>query len=364
MYSEDKVTPMKYRSRKQWFAGPTAVFLMSLSLTVSAAGNRAFIPMGMADSVGVMDLENNRLTSTIAGTVNTHGSALTPDGRFLIVGSLTAHDSKKMPARPAGVSADDHAAHHGGGSSAAPDASTGRIFVVNTNTNVVDRVLEVPGPVHHVLVTTDGRYAVSTHPMGGGISVLDLVSGEVVEVIATGPSPNYVTTANNGKTLFVSNTGNGTVSEIDTRNWFVKRNMRIGGGPEHMVLSADGDHLYVNDAASGEVAALKLADGTVTARYKIGDAPHGLDLSADGEFLFATSRGDERIVRLGLNNNSRTSAQLAPAPYHLAVSPVNGSLLVTSRGEPKLWILDPESLTILKEVTLEGVGHQISIDGQ
>jgi len=106
------------------------------------------------------------------------------------------------------------------------------------------------------------------------------------------------------------------------------------------------------------------SDGTVTARYKIGDAPHGLDLSADGEFLFATSRGDERIVRLGLNNDSRKSAQLAPAPYHLAVSPVNGRLLVTSRGEPKLWILDPESLTILKEVNLEGVGHQISIDGQ
>ncbi|GHD44607.1 Lactonase, 7-bladed beta-propeller [Marinobacter persicus] len=356
---------MKHPFRNQWFAGLTATLLMSLSLTVSADSSRAFIPMGEADSVAVMDLENHRLTSTISGTVNTHGSALTPDGRFLIVGSLTAHDGQKTPDRPAGVSEDEHAAHHGGGNTTAPEASgTGRIYVVDTRTNATDRVFEVPGPMHHALVTKDGRYAVSTHPMGGGISVVDLDSGEVAEVIATGPNPNYLTTTDNGQTLFVSNAGNGTISEVDTRNWFVKRNIRIGGAPEHMVLAPDDNHLYVNDVASGEVVALKLSEGSVTKRYDIGGSPHGLDLSADGKFLFATSQGDETIVRIELDNHSRKSAQLAPAPYHLATSPVDGSLLVTSRGQPKLWILDPESLAIVEEIALEGIGHQISIDSQ
>ncbi|WP_372609326.1 hypothetical protein, partial [Halomonas sp.] len=44
----------------------------------------------------------------------------------------------------------------------------------------------------HMLVTADGRYAVSTHPMGGGISVVSLDSGKLVETVATGPNPNYV----------------------------------------------------------------------------------------------------------------------------------------------------------------------------
>ncbi|AOY87742.1 hypothetical protein BKP64_05905 [Marinobacter salinus] len=356
---------MKFPSHKAWFSGLTAVILMSLAVSVSAAGSLAFIPMGTADAVGVMDLETNRLTSTVSGTVNTHGSALTPGGRYLVVGSLTAHDNQDAPKRPEGVTAEDHAAHHGGGSTAASASSgTGRLYVVDTGTNTIVRVLEVPGPVHHVLVTQDGRYAVSTHPMGGGISVVNLESGKIVEVIATGPSPNYLATTADGQTLFVSNTGNGTISEVDTKNWFVKRNVRIGGGPEHMALASDGDHLYINDAASGEAVALKLSDGAVIARYEIGEAPHGLGLTTDGGALLATSQGDEEIVRVELDSNSRKSVQLKPAPYHLTVSPIDGRILVTSRAEAKLWVLDPASLTIVDEVSLDGIGHQISIEAQ
>jgi len=356
---------MKLQLQKPWFSGLTTVILMSLTVSVSAAGNRAYIPMGTADSVGVMNLETTRLTSTVSGTVNTHGSALTRDGRYLVVGSLTAHDDQETPERPSGVSEEDHAAHHGGGgSTAAKSPGTGRLYVVDTNTNAIVRVLEVPGPVHHVLVTRDGRYAVSTHPMGGGISVVDLESGKIVEVIATGPSPNYLATTADGQTLFVSNTGNGTVSEVDTRHWFVKRNVRTGGGPEHMALASDGGHLYVNDSASGEALEVRLPDGTVTARYQIGDAPHGLGLSADGQALLATSQGSERIVRVELGSDSRKSVQLLPAPYHLAVSPVDGRILVTSRGEAKLWVLDSESLATVDEIPLDGIGHQISIEGQ
>ncbi|MBD3639509.1 MAG: YncE family protein [Marinobacter sp.] len=356
---------MKLQLQKPWLSGLTAVMLMSLTVSVSAAGNHAYIPMGSADSVGVMDLETNRLTSTVSGTVNTHGSALTPDGRYLVVGSLTAHDNQVVPERPEGVTEDDHAAHHGGGGAAAADSSgTGRLYVVDTNTGTIARILEVPGPVHHVLVTRDGRYAVSTHPMGGGISVVDLESGKTVDVIATGPSPNYLATTADGQTLFVSNTGNGTISEVDTKHWFVKRNIRTGGGPEHMALAPDGDHLYLNDVASGEAVELSLPEGAVTARYEIGDSPHGLGLSADGQALLATSQGSERIVRVELASDSRKSVQLLPAPYHLAVSPVDGRILVTSRGEAKLWVLDPVSLAIVDEIPLDGIGHQISVEAQ
>ncbi|WP_417567563.1 YncE family protein [Marinobacter sp.] len=122
--------------------------------------------------------------------------------------------------------------------------------------------------------------------------------------------------------------------------------------------------IYINDVAAGEAVALKLSEGAVTSRYEIGEAPHGLGLSADGKVLFATSQGDERVTRIELYQNASKSVQLAPAPYHLAVSPVDGRILVTSRGEARLWVLDPVSLAIVDEVLLDGIGHQISIEGQ
>lgn len=357
---------MELQARNRWRSSLVATVLMSISLTAMGGSARAFIPMGTADSVGVIDLESYQITSTISGTINTHGSALTPDGRYLVAGSLTARDSQEPISRPEGVTEDEHAAHHGGHGGGAPaatpgDANTGRIYVVDTATNAIARTLEVPGPVHHVLVTPDGRYAVSTHPMGDGISVVDLESGQLVETVATGPAPNYVVATDDGQSLLVSNTGNGTVSEVDTRHWFVKRNLRVGGSPEHMVLAPGNERLYVNDVDSGQVVALELSKGAVAARYDVGAESHGVGLSADGGILYATSKGGDRVVRIDLVSGTRHSVSLAPAPYHLAVSPGDGRLLVTSRAEGRLWVLDPASLEIIDEITLNGTGHQISI---
>lgn len=356
---------MKHHFCKHWLFALTISVMMSFSLMAAAGTSRAFVPMGVADSVGVIDLERRQMTSSITGTVNTHGSALTPDGRYLIAGSLSAHEGQEPISRPEGVTEDEHAAHHGGGAAAAlKESNAGLLYVVDTATNAIARKLEVPGPVHHVLVTSDGRYAVSTHPMGGGISVVDLDSGKLVKTVATGPAPNYMVETDEGESLLISNSGNGTISEVDTSHWFVKRNLRVGGGPEHMVLAPDNERLYVNNTTSGQVVVVELSNGTVAATYEIGEEPHGVGLSEDGQILYATSKGSNRVVRIELASGTRQSAALAPAPYHLAVSPYNGQLLITSRTESKLWVVAPESLKVVDEIPLAGIGHQISLKAE
>ena len=105
---------MKYRSKKGWFTGFAITALIGLSTIAIADGRRAFVPMGTADSVGIIDLRSRQVMPSIMGTINTHGSALTPDGHYLVAGSLTAHDSEDPVSRPEGVTEEDHAAHHGG----------------------------------------------------------------------------------------------------------------------------------------------------------------------------------------------------------------------------------------------------------
>ena len=180
---------MERKSTKQWLNAIVAGVMLGASMAAMAAGSRAFVPMGSADAIGVIDLESYQVMPSIPNTLNTHGSALTPDGRYLIAGSLTPRDTKENVSPPEGVTEDEHAAHHGGGEkSAANQQNTGVLYMMDTTTNAIVRKLEVPGPVHHVLVTADGRYAVSTHPMGGSISVVSLDSGKHIETVATGRS--------------------------------------------------------------------------------------------------------------------------------------------------------------------------------
>ncbi|TLF52521.1 YncE family protein [Halomonas urmiana] len=354
---------MKNPLHRPWLASLMAGIALGASTTAMAASDRAFVPMGTADAVGIIDLERQEVISTVTDTINTHGSALTPDGRHLIVGSLSPHDAGREIARPEEVAEDEHAAHHGDdGTTSTRAANTGLLYVADTATSRLSRTLEVPGPVHHVLVTRDGRHAVSTHPAGGGISVVSLESGQVIASVATGPNPNYLVQREEGGAILVSNAGNGTISEVDPQHWFVQRNIRVGGNPEHMVLSKDGKSLYVNDDAGGRVLAVDLTTGSVADDYEIGTAPHGIDLSPDGRRLYATSQGDNRLVKISLEDGTRHTAELAPAPYHLAVAPTDGRVLVTSREEPRMWILDPDTLEILQSVELGGIGHQISLE--
>lgn len=332
----------------------------ALAAPALAAGPRAYIPLGSADRVAVIDIETQRVTGEARGVVNTHGADLTPDGRFLVAGSLTAREAGSVPSRPEGVSEDEHAAHHGGGAAPAADRS-GVLYLIDTGSLEPVRRFDVPGPVHHVLVTRDGRYAVATHPMGGGVSVLELETGELVADIKTGPAPNYLVQGPEGQALYVSNSGNGTVSEIDTGDWFVRRNLRLGGSPEHMVLGQDDGLLYVNDVEAGSAAALNLGSGDVVARYAIGPKPHGVDLSPDGRTLYVTSEEGGHLVAVSLPDGATRTAELAPAPYHLAVSPADGRLLVSSRDLPKLWVVDPRTLAAVGEIPLAGVGHQAAL---
>ncbi|MBB3140296.1 YncE family protein [Halomonas organivorans] len=203
--------------QRPWLAFLVAGMALGASTAAIANGDRAFVPLGLANAVDVIDLDRQAVISTVTDTINTHGSALTPDGRQLILGSLSPHEpNTEIP-----LTEDEHAAHHGnGGTVSRETTNTGLLYVADTATSRLVRTLEVPGPVHHVLITQDGQH-----------------------VVATGPNPNYLVQNEEGGSIFVSNAGNGTISEVDPQHWFVRRNMRVGGSPEHMVLSKGGERL-------------------------------------------------------------------------------------------------------------------------
>lgn len=355
---------MKRFERTQLLRAIAGLAFAGLTMPVVADESRIYVPLGSADSIAIIDTDSYQVSDQAQGVVNSHGSDLTPDGRFLVAGSLTPRESGEKPSKPAGVSEDEHAAHHGGGGNGAATSSNshGTLYLVDTSSNEVVRQFDVPGPVHHVLVTADGRHAVSTHPMGGGISVVSLESGELVANLATGPAPNYMVQNPQDRSLYVSNSGNGTVSEVDTENWFVRKNMRLEGSPEHMVLDNERGRLYANDAQGGQVLALDLASGDVVEQYPIGSEPHGIDLSADRGTLYATSQGDNRLVAVSLADGAIREMQLAPALYHLAINPSDGKLLISSREKPQLWVVDPRTLNTLQTVSLAGIGHQIAVE--
>jgi len=53
------------------------------------------------------------------------------------------------------------------------------------------------------------------------------------------------------------------------------------------------------------------------------------------------------------------SIPLDPDPYHLTVIPGADAIYVSSRSEPKIWIVDQQGLAIRSEFEIQGEGHQM-----
>lgn len=335
-----------------------------LSVAIAAAEPIVFVPEGSANTVLMVNAETGETVKTITGLEAVHGLSGAPGVPYLVAGSYAETDRAAISelTQPESVSEDEHAAHHSATENepiGPSDAGISILSVLNTTSGEIMRRIEVPGAVHHTAVSPDGRYAVATHPTGDGISVIDLKTFTLTAYIPTGNMPNYAAFGSEPDVVYVSNTGNGTISEVDLERGIVRRNMVVGSGPEHIVIDRNKAVLYAADADAGEVIELSLSDGTVLRSFAVGGELHAMDLSDDRATLFVAGRGEDKIAAITLADGEIQYADLSPEPYHLTNIPNTGTLFVSSRAEPKIWIIDQATMTARGEFQIEGEGHQM-----
>ena len=325
------------------------------------AGVKVYVPLGDANEILVIDGDRDEVVGRIGDVTNAHGLAATPDGNYLVAASMSlAPKDQKIPK---GMTADEHNAHHKSSDGEDKNAGNGVSFVslLDAETMRVVQRIEVDGITHHSAVTPDGRYAVATHTTAGNISIIDLINRKLVKTISTGPVPNYVLISSDGRYVYVSNSGNNTISEIETSQWTLRRSISVGATPEHMVFSSDEQTIYVINAGDNTVATVSLADGKVTSIYPVGEGPHGIALSDDNGTLFVSSKNGNQLSAINIATGNTSNIALEPKPYHVASIMGTGKLYVSSRAEPWIWVLDQDSLEVLRKIPIKGAGHQMVV---
>ncbi|MBZ0105464.1 MAG: YncE family protein [Sulfuricella denitrificans] len=319
----------------QWLLG--VLFLSNGAF----AAPTVFIPTGSGNEVIAIDGANNKILRRYPGVENPHGLVASPDGEYLVAGSL------KETAVPAGAPA---------------DTPNSKLYVIHPEHGHIMAEIPVSGWTHHEAITPDGNFVISTHPTRGGISVVDLINRKIFRTIKTGPAPNYTLVTKDGKRAYVSNSGNGTISEIDLVRWEVIRSLEAGPSPEHLVFSPDEKTLYVANDRAGSVSVVSVQSGKVERSYKIGKRMHGLDIGDDGKTLFVSSRADDKLVALDTITGEQRFLTLSPAPYHLDRIPGTGKVYVSSSNAPKIWVVDQKTFSVTGTIQLPaGEGHQIAV---
>lgn len=319
---------------------PLILFSMAIGMmsTAVAAKPLVYVAAGSANQIIVIDAATDKVVGNYDGIENPHSIVSTPDGEYILSGSLKekrpAKDSKKSP------------------------HST--IYLVHPAHGHVMLTMAAEGIIHHQAITPDGRYVISTHPTKGNVSVADLQQNKVVRTVKTGNAPNYALVSKNGQAIYVSNSASGSISVIDPKTWSVVRTLKAGPGPEHLAISKDEKTLFVTNPTAGTVSAIDIAGGEVSRTYQLGGKLHGLDITDDGSTLFVTSRSDNKLIALDPKTDTRRVLPLSPAPYHLETIEGTGKIYVSSSKLPKLWVIDQQTAKLTGEIKIVGEGHQMT----
>jgi YVTN family beta-propeller protein len=369
---------MKFRVEKS--RRKTALFLRTTALAgvvaLSAGMQTAFaeplvyVPMGSLGKILVVDAATDKIVNTIKGVAAIHGLAETPDGRFLVAGSLAGRKAgSKAPPKPEKMSDEDHAAHHSAASGSMSgmmgnDKKAGKtistVSIIQIKDLSIVRRIDVPGAVHHVAVSPDGKFAAVTLIKQGAISIIDLATYKVVATIKTGARPNSTLFSPVNGGIYVSNAGSNTVSEINPANWSVHRNIPVGKEPGHLALSGDSQNLYVANDKDGTVSEIDLKDGDAERTFTIGKKLHGIDMSNDAKTLFVSALAQNKLVAIDLKTTQQRSVKIT-APYHLATIGKTEKLYVSSATKPNITVVDQTSLAALGTITIGGKGHQMAL---
>jgi YVTN family beta-propeller protein len=313
---------------------------MALTNTLQASPT-VYIPLGSGNQVIKVDAATDTISATYPGVDNPHGLVATPDGEYVIAGSLQETPLKKGEDK---------------------DTPNSKLFFIHPAHGHVMSTIPVSGWSHHQAITSDGKYVLSTHAMRGAVSVVDLAGNKVIRTIKTGPVPNYTLITKDNKHAFVSNTGNNSISEIDLEKWAVIRQLEAGAAPEHMAFSADEKTIFVTNPRGGNVSVVSVETGKIIKTYKVGKSVHGLDIGDDGKTLFVSDTKENRLVAIDTATGNKKELALSPAPYHLNTIRNTGKVYVSSRKKSIIWVVDQKTLKVVNTINLpSGEAHQMAI---
>ncbi len=298
-----------------------------------------FIAMGPSNNFVMIDIATEKVMKAVAGPVNPHGIAVSPDGKFAYLTSRNPDkNDKSIPSSEFPVS------------------------VVEVKTGKTVATIDVGGESHHAWMNPKGRQVYVVVPSVDGVVAIDTKTNKIIKTIETGLKANSVTTSPDGKFIYVVNKGDDTLSVVDRDNLEVIRSLEVGKGPDHLVVSPDGQFIHLTATYANEVWTLKTDPLEVFAKISVEKGPHGIAASSSGKQIFVASRGSATFSVFSAPRLKKIhSFKLGKGPGHVSVRPGGGKhVYINDESEFKTYVYDPESKKVIHTIHLWPEPHEMT----
>lgn len=295
-----------------------------------------FIAMGPSNNFAMIDIATEKVMKAVAGQINPHGIAVTPDGKSVY---LTSRDPNKDK-------------------NTMPDERF-PVVVVDTATGEIMAKIDVGGESHHAWMNPDGKQVYITVPKAEGVAVIDTETNTLIKTVSTGYKVNSTATSPDGRLIYALNKGDNTLSVIDRETLTVSETVDVGKGPDHLAVSPDGSYVYLTAAYANEVWAVKSDTLETMATVAVGQGPHGIAVSSDGKNVFVANRGEATFTMFsGGELKQLFSMQLGKGPGHVMVPPGGSNVYINDEAEFRTYVFDPDKREVIHTIYLWPEPHE------
>lgn len=286
-------------------------------------------------SASLFDRETGREIARVVTGFGPHEAAVSPDGKTAVVADYGEQTPGRtlsvidLPARERTKVIDLRTYHRPHGIMYLPDGERvvvtaeveQKLLIVNITTGEIEQALETDARGSHmVALSPDAKRAYVANITSHSMTAFDLVTGERLKVIPTGPQAEGIDVSPDGREVWVSNRAGNTVSIVNARTLEVEATLDSPAFPIRVKFTPDGRHVLVSNARSGDLAVFDAAtrrevkridmkiteeelardDGRMFADFGASPVPIGILIPPDGQQAFIANTNADLVTIVDL----------------------------------------------------------------
>jgi YVTN family beta-propeller protein len=306
-----------------------------------------YIVNGGDSSLSVIEAATGKLHSTISleSAMYPHHISLSPDGTKLAVAvpgmDLSGGHGKDSTPTPSGG---NHSAGHG------LQMMTSKVLLVDATTGKILKSRDLSTMNHNASFSPDGgEIWTSQMTEAGVVLILDPSSLETRSEIKVGRYPAEITFSIDGKKAFVANGEDDTVSVIDIATKEVINVIPVGDNPVG-AWPGINNIMYVDNEAGGSISAIDAENGEVIRTYGLGFTP-GMAASGPENSLWVTDTDNGKVVIFGDGSTVKDfEITTGEGAHGIAFSSDGSVAYVTNQGADTVSIIDTAKRSLISNI--------------
>jgi DNA-binding beta-propeller fold protein YncE len=280
--------------------------LVAAARPVGAASGLAFIVNSAGASISVVDMATLKELRRIPVLREPHHVALTPDGKYLLVG----------------------------------DTAGNELLFLDPATGDVKKRMTMADP-YQIGFSPNGRFFTVTGLARNQVDVYDGATMTLLKRFPIASMPSHLAYSPDSSMVYVSLQGTDSLMAIDLTRMAVVWVKPVGKTPAGVMWH--DDHILVADMGADYVAEIDPVDGSVIRRIVTGRGAHNLFLSPDQRIVWVNNRIAGTTVALDARTLSVLRSYTIPGgPDDIDFAP-DGKLWITRRFAEKVAVLDPNT---------------------